>query len=146
MRLVERNEIALWISSALARHLEIDISEINVDKKFFEIGCDSIALIRLTGKLERFLERRLPVSFFWEHHSISMAASVLCDHSYDPGESYHQVPISHNSNVDDLFDPFPLSEIKPAYWLGRLQNFDLGNTASYFYVEYSTHDFDLTQF
>ena len=67
-------------------------------------------------------------------------------------------PFSHEINTDQLqtrndsevslitlpkiipapkekFQPFPLTDIQQAYWLGRNQNFDLGNIATHNYIE-----------
>ena len=74
-------------------------------------------------------------------------------------------PFSHEINTDQLqtrndsevslitlpkiipapkekFQPFPLTDIQQAYWLGRNQNFDLGNIATHNYIEIDCSNLD----
>jgi SagB-type dehydrogenase family enzyme len=40
-------------------------------------------------------------------------------------------------------EPFPLTDIQQAYWVGRRADFDLGNVAPHFYLELDVRDLDL---
>jgi amino acid adenylation domain-containing protein len=43
-------------------------------------------------------------------------------------------------------DPFPLTDIQQAYWIGRSGAFDLGNVACHAYYEVDAKNFDLSRF
>jgi amino acid adenylation domain-containing protein len=49
-------------------------------------------------------------------------------------------------NADDRHQPFPLTDVQQAYWLGRQDIFELGNVASQVYLEIETVDLDLERF
>jgi amino acid adenylation domain-containing protein len=46
---------------------------------------------------------------------------------------------------ESAFEPFPLSAIQQAYWLGRQPHLDLGNVATQVYQEWSVADLDIKQ-
>ncbi|MBW4660744.1 MAG: amino acid adenylation domain-containing protein [Drouetiella hepatica Uher 2000/2452] len=42
--------------------------------------------------------------------------------------------------------PFPLNEMQQAYWIGRMDSFDMGNVSIHSYTEIEINDFDLARF
>lgn len=46
---------------------------------------------------------------------------------------------------EQRYQPFPLTDIQQAYWLGRRQTFQLGNVATHFYLEIDNNGVDLKQ-
>jgi pyochelin synthetase len=44
---------------------------------------------------------------------------------------------------DQLYQPFPITDVQQAYWLGRHATFELGNVASHGYIEVEAVDLDL---
>ena len=47
----------------------------------------------------------------------------------------------------ERFEPFPLTDIQQAYWVGRLGSFQLGNISSHWYREIAVkEDFDCDRF
>lgn len=49
-------------------------------------------------------------------------------------------------NPNEQYQPFPLSDVQQAYWIGRQGVFELGNVASQVYLEIDTLNLDLKQF
>ncbi len=47
---------------------------------------------------------------------------------------------------EERYEPFPLSEIQQAYWVGRGSGFELGNVSTHTYVELDCPDLDLERF
>lgn len=46
---------------------------------------------------------------------------------------------------EQRYQPFPLTEMQQAYWLGRSGNFELGNIATHFYTEIESRHLDIEQ-
>src|SRR5436853_1882957 len=44
------------------------------------------------------------------------------------------------------YDPFPLTDVQQAYWVGRVQGLALGNIAAHSYQELECKDLDLDRF
>ncbi|MCL6754536.1 non-ribosomal peptide synthetase, partial [Nostoc sp. CCCryo 231-06] len=49
-------------------------------------------------------------------------------------------------NPEGRYQPFPLTEMQQAYWLGRNDVFDLGNVSMHHYLELDAADLDIEQF
>ena len=47
---------------------------------------------------------------------------------------------------EQRYQPFPLTDIQQAYWLGRSSAFDLGNVSTHSYSEFDSHGLDLERF
>src|SRR5579883_2265755 len=47
--------------------------------------------------------------------------------------------------LDQLYKPFPLTDIQQAYWVGRSEAFELGNIGTHFYSEIDVNDLNLKQ-
>jgi len=47
---------------------------------------------------------------------------------------------------DQHYQPFPLTDIQQAYWLGRSSTFDLGNVSTHSYSEFDSQGLDLERF
>ncbi|MEJ2417363.1 MAG: beta-ketoacyl synthase N-terminal-like domain-containing protein [Exilibacterium sp.] len=47
---------------------------------------------------------------------------------------------------DNQYQPFPLTDIQQAYWLGRQGIFEGGNVATYVYIEKDIQDLDIVRF
>lgn len=44
---------------------------------------------------------------------------------------------------DHRYDPFPLTELQQAYWIGRCGSFEMGQVAGHSYIEIERDDFDV---
>jgi amino acid adenylation domain-containing protein len=49
-------------------------------------------------------------------------------------------------NPDQRYQPFPLTEVQQAYWIGRSETFELGNVSAHIYLEIETNGLDLNKF
>jgi L-cysteine---[L-cysteinyl-carrier protein] ligase PchF len=76
------------------------------------------------------------------HHRNSLVADLK-------KASINQNPISWpqvQADADSRNQPFPLTDIQWAYWLGRNQRIELGNVATHFYFELDCQSLDLDVF
>ncbi|MEM8933767.1 MAG: condensation domain-containing protein, partial [Acidobacteriota bacterium] len=48
-----------------------------------------------------------------------------------------------SSHPDDRFEPFPLTDLQQAYWLGHQKLFELGNVSAHAYTEYDLRGLDM---
>lgn len=49
-------------------------------------------------------------------------------------------------DLDHRYQPFPLNEMQQAYWIGRMDSFDMGNVSIHSYTELEINDFDRERF
>src|SRR5262245_43028826 len=55
-------------------------------------------------------------------------------------------PLGPTAQGQDRYEPFPLTEIQQAYYVGRSGDFELGNVSCHTYYEVETDDLDLERF
>ena len=48
-------------------------------------------------------------------------------------------------NPDELYLPFPTTDVQQAYWIGRSGAFELGNVGNHVYIEVEAVDLDLAR-
>lgn len=70
-------EIESWLRDELARALEIQTPEIDVEAPLTEIGLDSVALLEITGALEEWLGFELSPSTLTQHRTIRALSTHL---------------------------------------------------------------------
>lgn len=111
--------------------------EVGRTDNFFHLGGDSLLATRMLSALRRAgLSARLgdlftaPTLAAFAGRTESVAASIA-----DPA------PIT--ADLEHRHDPFPLTDVQRAYWLGRNPDFTLGGVGSYWYWEFEGDHIDL---
>ncbi|MGD1807471.1 aminotransferase class I/II-fold pyridoxal phosphate-dependent enzyme [Dapis sp. BLCC M126] len=86
-----RENIKSWLVSQLAERLEVDTSEIDIERDFIDYGLNSIEVVNLSGELENLLGRRLPPTLLLDYPTIeSLAEYLVEDTSEDTGPNIHK--------------------------------------------------------
>ncbi|MEM1168084.1 MAG: aminotransferase class I/II-fold pyridoxal phosphate-dependent enzyme [Cyanobacteria bacterium P01_H01_bin.35] len=86
-----RDNIKSWLVSQLAERLEVDTSEIDIERDFIDYGLNSIEVVNLSGELENLLGRRLPPTLLLDYPTIeSLAEYLVEDTSEDTGPNIHK--------------------------------------------------------
>ncbi len=60
-----------------------------------------------------------------------------------PDASYRT---SWKARPDERFEPFPLTDVQEAYWIGRGGGFEMGNVATHIYAEVDIEGLDLDRY
>lgn len=114
-----------------------DVPRIGRDTNFFHIGGDSLQAARLLSALRREgYEARLGDLF--TRPTVSGFARTLT-------RAEAQVPSEVTADPEHRYEPFPLTDVQRAYWLGRDRDFALGGVASYWYWEFESDRVDLAR-
>lgn len=120
-----------------------DLNEIDIMDNFFELGGDSLIATRIITKMHEKLSVKLSIAVIFELATISEISKYV--------ES-----LSENNRVFDnsqlptiipqrerRYEPFPLTDIQYAYWIGRKGIFPLGNVSSHCYFEIEEKNLDI---
>jgi amino acid adenylation domain-containing protein len=135
---VERAVAALW-----ERALGID--GIGVHDDFFELGGHSLLATQLTFEVRTAFQVDVPLRELFATPTVAgLAAAVR--RLQEAGHEGAAVPAALPAVIPDPLhrhEPFSLTDVQQAYWIGRSGNFDLGEVATHIYMEINTRGVDL---
>ncbi len=110
---------------------------------FFAVGGDSLSATRLVGRLAREVGITVTLrAFFLDPTIAGLGRHADTDTAVEPLRRAARTP-AVTADPEHRLDPFPLTDIQVAYWLGRSADFDLGGIGAQLYVEYDWPDLDV---
>ncbi len=80
----------------------------------------------------------------FEHPTVAALAEIVAERRGSGEDAAAAVlPTVLMPGAGDAAEPFPLTEVQQAYWIGRNGAFELGNVATHFYMEIEATGLDL---
>ncbi|ALC21795.1 acyl carrier protein [Streptomyces pristinaespiralis] len=79
MQRVTAEEAQSWLVEKLAIRLEVEPSEIDVDRYFDEFDLDSTEALILAGELEKWLGFELEATALWYHPTIAALSEHIAE-------------------------------------------------------------------
>ena len=147
---VEQTLAEIW-----QRELKLELERVSVHDNFFELGGHSLLGMRMIAQIEQALEQSVPLKWLFQAPTIAGLATHLEQATSEQDDSSPHSPtppLPHSlslpplePNPDADYEPFPLTDIQQAYWLGRGQAFELGNVATHGYREIETVGLSVVQ-
>ncbi|GLC83292.1 amino acid adenylation domain-containing protein [Lacrimispora brassicae] len=123
--------------------------EIYLDDSYFELGGDSLIATQLTAEIRK----RFGASFMLEHvfeQPVFSQQAELLETMLRQDDGQKTIPSNQDSVLQTdpagRFEPFPLTEIQKAYWIGRKGVYDLGQVSTHYYFEIENNDFEIARF
>jgi amino acid adenylation domain-containing protein len=156
---VERRVVGIWESY-------LRVGQVGVDDNFFEMGGHSLLATRLVALLRDAFAVELPLRSLFDSPTPALLALELTrlrDAAHDAsGADAHDAHASSDADASDAdsrgeaprlpriahdpasrYDPFPLTDVQQAYWVGRSSSLELGGVATHVYFEVELPDLDL---
>ena len=131
--------------------LELSKSKLDPNKYLNKLGLDSLMALDLKHRLKSDLQVDISIVDFIQDTSIAQLARKLLNQITEAAE-VSSVSLSATQKtllpeiqpaLEQLYLPFPLTDVQQAYWIGRSNEFELGNIATQIYLEFETVDLDL---
>ncbi|MFJ9990389.1 amino acid adenylation domain-containing protein [Pseudomonas putida] len=104
------------------------------ESQFFQLGGDSLLATRLIGELASHGYRAQLDDLFNFPALGAFAATLVA--------APHAAPTTLRHDPTNRYQPFPLSDVQQAYWVGRQPGFALGGVGAHFFVEFEVEDLD----
>lgn len=124
------------------------IEAISPEDNFFELGGDSLLATQLTAVVRDRLGVKLRLSDLFENPRFSDLLASLEAKGVDIAASIQ--PDTRLSRIEpDLVNrhqPFPLTDIQQAYWVGRSGAVELGDVATHIYLEVDIKHGEISRF
>lgn len=119
------------------------VDQIGRDDNFFELGGHSLLATRLSAQMREYFGYAPPISHIFEKPTLRDLAASLPQQLAQPEPE--GLPASIQPAPAAAHEPFPLTEIQQAYWIGRRGGFELGNIATHVYFEIDAQALDLAR-
>jgi amino acid adenylation domain-containing protein len=136
---LERNLAAAW--------QEVLGGEVGVQDNFFEMGGHSLLAIQLVTRLRETLGVELPLRALFDSPTIArLAEQIAALQGHGPALPVPSALPRVVAEPERLGEPFPLTDLQQAYWLGQRADFDLGGVSAHIYEELEVPDLDVERF
>ena len=125
------------LCAVLSELLRVDAGRITEDASLFQLGLDSITALALQGEIEQRLDVEIELEEIFGVTTVGDLARAIASAR---GGERSTSPL----RVDPArcCDPFPLTDMQQAYWVGRQGIYALGRTSLHGYVEIESHHLD----
>ncbi|HBB32138.1 MAG TPA: hypothetical protein DDZ80_11635, partial [Cyanobacteria bacterium UBA8803] len=112
----------------------LSLAQVGIQDNFFEVGGDSLLATQVLNQVRQRLAVELSLRALFERATIADLAEYIQEQQQT---NLTQVlpPLLIQPAPEERHQPFPLTDIQQAYWLGRSEAFELGNIASHVYLE-----------
>jgi amino acid adenylation domain-containing protein len=123
----------------------LGIATVGRHDSFFEMGGHSLLATQLMADIRTHHGVALPMAALFENPTVAELAALVArrrregDLGVPAGAALPEVI----PDPERRFEPFPLTDIQQAYWLGRSAAFEMGNIGSYIYQETDFTGLDL---
>ncbi len=127
----------------------LGIEPIGVHDNFFELGGQSLWAVQLVARLREEFRVELPVSsLLTEAPTVAGMAQAIAQRDADGAVPASAVPAlpAIRPSPEERHQPFPLTDLQQAYWVGRGGTFELGNVSCHGYAEFDSDALDLDRF
>ncbi len=124
----------------------LNLDEVGVTQTFLDVGGNSITAAQLAAEISARIGVRITLLDLFNAATIREQAAIiqkalLAGGKNRPSTGDARPPILPNPAAQ--FDPFPLTDIQQAYWVGRTGSLDLGGVSTHTYFEVETGPVDL---
>ncbi len=118
----------------------LGVEKIGVNDVFLELGGDSVMMVRTVARVEEEFKVHIGFRDFLLAGSLGKVAKLVVE-----GKN-NQVSVKESENIitencidqDNLHEPFPLTEVQMAYFVGRNSGFEMGGISTHGYYEIET--------
>ena len=149
-----------YLLTVFAQILRMAGDEISPDDDFIQLGLDSLLFLELNQTLARDLKVRITAQEAFETPYIRALVDRLTNEIGSRGDSgggpdgdmaiildpVEAIGGPITEDVENRYQPFNLTNVQYAYWIGRSGILDLGNVSCHFYFEVERDELDVKSF
>ncbi|MFE7312363.1 amino acid adenylation domain-containing protein [Streptomyces sp. NPDC057555] len=118
------------------------VPSVQEQDSFFALGGTSLEAIRLIARLQQELGVRIELTRLFTTPTLAALAEAVAEAQGSTGPEPGP-PAALTPRPEERTEPFPLTDIQQAYWLGRRAGFGLGGVSTHSYLELDVDDLDV---
>jgi amino acid adenylation domain-containing protein/non-ribosomal peptide synthase protein (TIGR01720 family) len=123
----------------------LGIAPVGIHDDFFDLGGSSLLATRLAASAGEALGIELPLAELLANPTVASLAAAAARRGATLGGGERPPLPALVPDPRSAHDPFPLTDVQQAYWIGR-GGLELGNVATHYYLELELAGFDLGRF
>jgi amino acid adenylation domain-containing protein len=131
----------------------LGIQSIGIHDDFFELGGHSLLATQVIAQMNKALQVEFSLSSLFELPTVKALSDDLAGYERWASPRWKRsqntekntiLPLAASApNPEQRYQPFPLTDVQQAYWIGRSGTFELGNVATHGYIELESHGLNL---
>lgn len=135
--------------------LRIEPSEISLEDDFIQMGLDSLMFLELNQTLSRDIGINITAQEAFGTPYISSLVKRISKELLKMGKDLKSLKLKDpveaiggviTPDLENRYEPFDLTNVQYAYWIGRSGILDLGNVSCHFYFEVDRDELDISIF
>jgi amino acid adenylation domain-containing protein len=142
----KQQRIHHYIYALITQRLKFSQGQLNAEKLLTEQGVDSLVFLELVQIINQQLQLNLPSTVGYEFGTVNaLAVHISQQLTQDDIAFSNKNPQSQmiiENDVKQRFEPFPLTDLQQAFWIGRLDGFSMGSVSCHQYVELELDNLD----
>ena len=111
---------------------------IGTEDNYFAIGGDSLVATKLISEVQKVFNCKLSIGIIFENPTIKALAKII-----EQTEQEQRNILEIQPDVENRYEPFTLTDVQYAYWIGRSGLYSLGNVATHCYFELDAEHLDI---
>lgn len=112
----------------------LQVKNIKVQDNYFSLGGDSLIATRVIGLLRNHHDINISIKIIFENPTILELAQFIDQNAC--GLNVEKVESQLMVEVEKENEPFPLTNVQFAYWIGRKGAFSMGEVSTHCYYEF----------
>ena len=136
-----RNQVEHQLVEIFQQVLEVPVTSIN--DNFFALGGNSLLAVQVVSRIQQTFNQEVSLHILFQTPTVGELGQTIIKENLLPGQKLDTSLPTLVPDPEQCYEPFPLTDIQQAYWLGRNQAFDLGNVASHIYIEIDSENLDI---
>lgn len=141
-RLSDTAAVAAWLTVQIAGQLRLDSPErLAPTRDLVQLGLDSLLFLELSSTIQQRLGVRVDAEQAYADLTVNGLSRLIASQSAADQPQNDIAPLAHDAA--GRYQPFPLTPVQHAYWMGRSSMIDYGGVACHVLFEW---DLDYRQF
>lgn len=145
--LLDVGKVAQWLTVQIARQLRLDeLNHLLPKRDLVQMGLDSLLFLELSSLIQQKLGVNLDAERAYRELTINGLSQLIVEQANLPKKFAAEISmLTHDA--EGRYEPFPLTPIQHAYWVGRTNLIEYGGVACHVLFEWDLEhsQFDLVK-